>query len=78
MTREKRSNTEQRRNGGSQATQYFCFFVSVCEPVFSVISIPYRFWLVVVVSVIGSLNARYSPEYAPPLTATTTYCLPST
>src|SRR5215510_10056878 len=26
----------------------------------------------------GSLNARYSPEYAPPLTATTMYCLPST
>ena len=27
---------------------------------------------------LGRLNARYSPEYGPPLTATTMYCLPST
>lgn len=34
--------------------------------------------LVVVVSVAGNPYATYSPEYAPPLTATTMYCLPST
>jgi len=32
----------------------------------------------VVVGASGNENAKYSPEYAPPLTATMMYCLPST
>ena len=29
-----------------------------------------------VMASLGKLNAMYSPEYGPPLTATTMYCLP--
>ena len=35
-----------------------------------------RYCCCVRVSLSGRLNARYSPEYAPPLTATMMYCLP--
>src|SRR5438876_11075893 len=38
----------------------------------------YFSWLDVRRSLSGSPNARYSPEYGPPLTATTMNCLPST
>src|SRR5581483_7767007 len=37
-----------------------------------------RPWFVVDRASSGSANARYSPEYVPPLTATTMYCLPLT
>jgi hypothetical protein len=43
-----------------------------------VLNLPgYRPWLDVLVAPPGSLNAMYSPEYAPPPTATMMYCLPS-
>src|SRR3954468_2242994 len=35
-----------------------------------------RYWLEVR-ALDGNANAMYSPEYTPPLTATTMYCLPS-